>query len=83
MNVPFRCLTSSPVSLRLFCFFAKPGRAIRVLLSDRLSIRQVLRSINNYDQCSDLWTVNGHIRVDPRCMHAVEAIGFGDLGSHD
>jgi hypothetical protein len=73
---PSWCLPSSTICLCFLCFLAKPRRAIRVLLANCLPVWQILRTINNNNQSSDLRSIHSHVRIDPRRVHCIEAVGL-------
>lgn len=79
--LPPRCLASSLIGLGLFGFFAQPGRAVRVLLTHRLPIWKILRTIDDDDQSTDFRTVHGHVGVYSCCVCAGHSC-LSHLGSH-
>lgn len=67
--LPFRSLTTSNVCCRLAGFLAEARSAVWVLLSNCLSVGQVLCSIDNEYQCAYDWAINAHVRKDSRRVH--------------
>jgi len=81
--LPFWCLSSALVSLRLLRFLAQTRGTIRILLSHRLSVRQVLSSVDNNDQNSNLRPIHRHVAVNSCGMHSgCHTHPACDLGVH-
>lgn len=56
-DLPLRSLSSTNVGRRLLSFFAQSSRTVRILLSDRLSVGQVLGSVDDGDKGADGWPI--------------------------
>lgn len=80
--VPFGRLTSSAISVGLLCVLCQPHGAIWVLLADCLPVRQILCSVDDGNEGSDGWTVQGHIRIDASSMANRGLLRLGE-NSHD
>jgi len=81
--VPSRRLPTADIGVCLLGFLAQTCSAIRILLSDCLAVGQVLGSIDNDHQSTNLGPINGHVRKDACCVHAIDKrrVDFG-LGRH-
>lgn len=82
VNVPFRGLSTSNIRRRFLCFLRQPSSTVRVLFTNGLSIREVLCSVDDEDERSNLGAIDAHIREDTGCMHAVQWVGWLRFGCH-
>lgn len=80
-NLPFRGLTAADIGVGLLCLLPQAGSAVRILLADRLAVRQVLASIDNNNEGTDLRAINSHVGEDTGRVHPTEGINLG-LGRH-
>lgn len=76
VGLPFRCLSTSSVRVCLFGFFAQPHSAVRVLFTHCFPVREVSGSVDDRDECTDFWTVEGHVGEDAGCMGNVYGPGL-------
>lgn len=70
-NSPSRRLSTSLVRLRLSRFLAQSCRSIRILLSHRLPVRQILGPVHHNDQRPDLRSIHCHVGEDACGMGAI------------
>lgn len=70
--LPSWCLTTSFVCVGLFCFLTQPHGTVRILLAHCLSVGQVLRSVDDGNQGSNLWAIKGHIGKDTCRMGSID-----------
>lgn len=80
--VPFGCLAASDIRRGLLRLLAQSSSAVRVLLPDRLAIRQVLGSIDDQDERADLGAINAHVGENAGRVHSIERIWDFGLGRH-
>lgn len=66
--VPLWRLPTSLIGVCLLRFLSKSCSAVRVLLAHCLAVREVLCSVNNENECANLWTVDSHVGEDAGCV---------------
>lgn len=81
-NSPFGRLPATNIGCRLLGFFTKSSRAVRILLSDRLPVGEVLCAVHNDHERADGRAVDAHVREDARGMHPVERVRLDEFGGH-
>ena len=75
-------MTSPLVGFSLLSFFAQSCSTVRVLLAHFPAVREVLGSVNNYNERSYLWTIDSHVGKDSGGMHAAEGAHVCNFSGH-